>query len=200
MIPTEARLRGGDGAGRHRVVDFNEGFRFNPQGIDALNAQLRQVVYAATEFPSVRDVQVLIEGKRSAPSEPRDCASTRPLPRFIPADLGRLPRPGARTAPCAQEKEELPVALPAPDRRWHRLLGERPPRSRAPASRSKRIARSSPGAWTTPWKSVGARGIRTAVYQEDAPAAKGEAQDVRGRAPQGPEGKVGNGRVGDRSE
>jgi germination protein M len=64
MIPTEAKLRAVTVSGETAVVDFNESFRFNTQGIEALNAQLRQVVYAATEFPSVRDVQVLIEGKK----------------------------------------------------------------------------------------------------------------------------------------
>jgi spore germination protein GerM len=64
MIPTEARLRAVTVSGETAVVDFNESFRFNAQGIEALNAQLRQVVYAATEFPSVKEVQVLIEGRK----------------------------------------------------------------------------------------------------------------------------------------
>jgi len=64
MIPTEAKLRTVTVSGVTAVVDFNESFRFNTQGVEALNAQLRQVVYAATEFPSVKDVQVLIEGKK----------------------------------------------------------------------------------------------------------------------------------------
>jgi germination protein M len=64
MIPMEAKLRAVTVSGETAVVDFNESFRFNAQGIDALNAQLRQVVYAATEFPSVKEVQVLIEGKK----------------------------------------------------------------------------------------------------------------------------------------
>ena len=64
MIPTEAKLRTVTVSGETAVVDFNESFRFNTQGVEALNAQLRQVVYAATEFPSVKDVQVLIEGKK----------------------------------------------------------------------------------------------------------------------------------------
>lgn len=63
MIPTESRLRGVTVRGDTAVVDFTEGFRFNPQGLDAMAAQLRQVVYAATEFPSVRNVQIQIEGK-----------------------------------------------------------------------------------------------------------------------------------------
>jgi len=64
MIPLESRLRSVTVNGDTAVVDFNESFRFNTQGTEALNAQLRQVVYAATEFPSVKDVQVLIEGKK----------------------------------------------------------------------------------------------------------------------------------------
>lgn len=64
MIPTAAVLKGVIVRDDTAVVDFSEGFRFNAQGIDAMNAQLRQVVYAATEFPNVRQVQVLIEGRK----------------------------------------------------------------------------------------------------------------------------------------
>jgi len=62
MIPTEARLRNVTVKGDTAVVDFSESFRFNPQGLEAMDAQLRQVVYAATEFPSVKNVQIRIEG------------------------------------------------------------------------------------------------------------------------------------------
>ena len=62
MIPTDARLRRVTVKGDTAVVDFNESFRFNPQGLEAMDAQLRQVVFAATEFPSVRSVQIQIEG------------------------------------------------------------------------------------------------------------------------------------------
>jgi germination protein M len=62
MIPTEARLRSVVVRDDTAIVDFTESFRFNAQGMDAMDAQLRQVVYAATEFPSVRKVQILIEG------------------------------------------------------------------------------------------------------------------------------------------
>ena len=63
MIPTDARLRSVAVKDDTAVIDFSEGFRFNSQGLDAMNAQLRQVVYAATEFPSVRRVQIRIEGQ-----------------------------------------------------------------------------------------------------------------------------------------
>lgn len=62
MIPTDARLRRVTVKGETAVVDFSESFRFNPQGLEAMEAQLRQVVFAATEFPSVRNVQIQIEG------------------------------------------------------------------------------------------------------------------------------------------
>ena len=62
MIPTDARLRGVVVRGDTAFVDFNESFRFNAQGIDAMDAQIRQIVYAATEFPSVKKVQIQIEG------------------------------------------------------------------------------------------------------------------------------------------
>jgi len=63
MIPTDARLRSVIVKDDTAVIDFSEGFRFNSQGLDAMDAQLRQVVYAATEFPSVRKVQIRIEGQ-----------------------------------------------------------------------------------------------------------------------------------------
>jgi spore germination protein GerM len=62
MIPVDARVRSVTVKGETAVVDFSESFRFNPQGLEAMDAQLRQVVYAATEFPSVKNVQIRIEG------------------------------------------------------------------------------------------------------------------------------------------
>ena len=62
MIPTDARVRSVTVKGDTAVVDFSESFRFNSQGLEALDSQLRQVVYAATEFPSVKNVQIRIEG------------------------------------------------------------------------------------------------------------------------------------------
>jgi germination protein M len=64
MIPMEAKLLGVTVRGDTAYIDFSESFRFNAQGTEALDAQLRQVVYAATEFPNVKKVQILIEGKR----------------------------------------------------------------------------------------------------------------------------------------
>jgi germination protein M len=64
MVPTEAKLRSVTVRGDAAYLDFNESFRFNTQGVEALDAELRQIVYAATEFPTVKSVQILIEGKK----------------------------------------------------------------------------------------------------------------------------------------
>lgn len=51
---------------RERVayVDVSESFRFNRLGREGLNIQLQQVVYSATQFPNVEQVQILIDGQR----------------------------------------------------------------------------------------------------------------------------------------
>ena len=64
MIPAGTALRGVIVRGDIAYVDFSESFRFNSLGIDGMKAQLRQVVYAATEFQTVKKVQFLIEGKK----------------------------------------------------------------------------------------------------------------------------------------
>lgn len=64
MIPAGAVLRGVVVRGDTAEIDFSESFRFNAQGVTAMTTQLRQIVYAATEFPNVRYVQILIEGKK----------------------------------------------------------------------------------------------------------------------------------------
>jgi len=64
MVPSGTVLRGVTVKGDTAFVDFSESFRFNSLGIEGMTAQLRQVVYAATEFPTVKKVQILIEGKK----------------------------------------------------------------------------------------------------------------------------------------
>jgi germination protein M len=44
-------------------IDFSEDFLFNPLGQDGLKAQLQQVVYTATEFSNIKEIQFLIEGE-----------------------------------------------------------------------------------------------------------------------------------------
>ncbi len=43
-------------------LNFNDYFRFNPLGVEGYMAQIKQIVYTATEYTSVKSVQFLIEG------------------------------------------------------------------------------------------------------------------------------------------
>lgn len=43
-------------------LDFNQEFRYNQRGREGCEAQIKQIVLTATEFPNVKDVQFLIEG------------------------------------------------------------------------------------------------------------------------------------------
>ncbi len=44
-------------------MDFNENFLFNSFGREGYVGQLKQIVYSATEFSTVKRVQILIDGK-----------------------------------------------------------------------------------------------------------------------------------------
>ena len=45
-------------------INFSEDFQFNIYGIEGYAGALRQVIWTATEFPNIDDVQILIEGRR----------------------------------------------------------------------------------------------------------------------------------------
>lgn len=64
LIPEGSRLVSATVREGVAYLDFNEDFRFNPLGTDGYQAQLQQIVYTATEFPSVQSVQILVEGKK----------------------------------------------------------------------------------------------------------------------------------------
>ena len=81
MIPSGTTLRGVAVKGDTAYVDFSENFRFNALGIEAMKAQLRQVVYAATEFPTVKKVQFLIDGKKVDYLGPEGVSIKDPLSR-----------------------------------------------------------------------------------------------------------------------
>ena len=46
------------------LLNFNEEYRFNSLGIEGYKAQLMQTIYTATEFSSVKKVQILINGEK----------------------------------------------------------------------------------------------------------------------------------------
>ena len=44
-------------------INFSEEFELNSYGRDSTITQIKQVVYTATEFPNVKNVQILINGQ-----------------------------------------------------------------------------------------------------------------------------------------
>ena len=64
LVPAGTVLLNAAMRGTTAVLNFNDNFLFNNYGAEGYLAQLRQIVWTATEFPGVRNVQFLIEGQR----------------------------------------------------------------------------------------------------------------------------------------
>jgi spore germination protein GerM len=64
LIPPKTRLLTAIVRGTTAYVSFSEDFIFNTYGVEGFIAQIREIVWTATEFPTVDDVQILIEGRR----------------------------------------------------------------------------------------------------------------------------------------
>jgi hypothetical protein len=64
FIPPGTKLLSVMVRGTTAYINFNEEFQFSTFGVEGYAAQLRQIVWTATEFSTVKDVQILIEGKR----------------------------------------------------------------------------------------------------------------------------------------
>ena len=64
LIPAGTKLLSATVRGSTAYLSFNDQFQFNSYGIEGYATQLRQIVWTATEFGSVKDVQFLIEGRR----------------------------------------------------------------------------------------------------------------------------------------
>jgi spore germination protein GerM len=64
MIPAGTRLIKAEVRGSTAYINFSENFLFGPYGVEGYAGQLRQIVWTATEFSNVNDVQILIEGRR----------------------------------------------------------------------------------------------------------------------------------------
>jgi spore germination protein GerM len=80
-IPRDTRLNNITLQDDTAVLDFSESFRFNSLGEEGLEAQLKQVVYSTTEFPTLRRVQILIDGKRLKYLGPEGAYIGEPLSR-----------------------------------------------------------------------------------------------------------------------
>lgn len=64
LIPAGTKLLTATVRGSTAYLSFNDVFQFNSYGIEGYAAQLRQIIWTATEFDTVKDVQILIEGRR----------------------------------------------------------------------------------------------------------------------------------------
>jgi spore germination protein GerM len=64
LIPPETKILSAAIEGNTVRINFSEEFQYNTAGMEGLAAQLTQVVWTATEFPNVKDVQILIEGNK----------------------------------------------------------------------------------------------------------------------------------------
>ncbi len=64
LIPSGTELISAHVANGVAYLNFNRSFRFNPMGAEGTVAQLQQIIYSSTEFPTVTRVQFLIEGER----------------------------------------------------------------------------------------------------------------------------------------
>lgn len=64
MIPDNTKIRSIRVENGTATIDFSEEFMFNTFGSEGLKTQIQQVVYTATEFPTVKNVQILIDGKK----------------------------------------------------------------------------------------------------------------------------------------
>jgi spore germination protein GerM len=64
LIPSEARLLSAQVRGSTAYLNFSETFMYNRYGIEGYAGQLKQIVYTATGFSTVKDVQILIDGQK----------------------------------------------------------------------------------------------------------------------------------------
>ena len=81
LLPVGTQIRGVAVRGNTAYIDFSEAFRFNAFGQEGYRYQLQQIVYTATEFQTVRDVQILIEGERQSYLGPESPFIGEPLSR-----------------------------------------------------------------------------------------------------------------------
>lgn len=64
LIPSGTKLLGASVKNGTATLNFSENFEFNPLGVDGYQSQLMQIVYTATQFATVKNVQFLIEGEK----------------------------------------------------------------------------------------------------------------------------------------
>lgn len=81
LIPEGTKLLSASVRNGTAYLDFNDRFRFNSYGVEGYNAQLEQVVFTATQFNTVKRVQILLDGKVRKYLAPEGIAIDKPLDR-----------------------------------------------------------------------------------------------------------------------
>jgi spore germination protein GerM len=64
LIPKGTRILNTTVRGSTAYISLSEDFQLNTHGVEGYAASLRQIVWTVTEFSNVKDVQILVEGRR----------------------------------------------------------------------------------------------------------------------------------------
>jgi spore germination protein GerM len=64
LIPKGTGILNATVRGSTAYISLSEDFQLNTHGVEGYAASLRQIIWTVTEFPNVKDVQILIEGRR----------------------------------------------------------------------------------------------------------------------------------------
>jgi spore germination protein GerM len=66
LIPPGTRIisRATTVRGNTAYVNFSDDFMINAYGVEGYAGQLRQIIWSITEFSNIKDVQILVEGRR----------------------------------------------------------------------------------------------------------------------------------------
>lgn len=64
LVSDGSKLLGASVRDGTATLNFNENFEFNRYGIEGLRGQLQQIVFTATAFPTVDNVQFLVNGEK----------------------------------------------------------------------------------------------------------------------------------------
>ncbi len=81
LVPRDASIRSVAVRDRVAYIDMTEAFRFNAFGFEGAELQLQQIIFTATEFPTVDKVQFLIEGVKQQYLNPEGLYIGKPLGR-----------------------------------------------------------------------------------------------------------------------
>jgi spore germination protein GerM len=64
LIPRGTSVLSATVRGSTAYISLSEDFQLNTHGVEGYAASLREIIWTVTEFPTVKDVQILIEGRR----------------------------------------------------------------------------------------------------------------------------------------